>query len=76
MKKVPWLARLGGFKIKTAWSEYPYWVAINWYLPAMRSEHRTAKPQNIQPQNFEGWFRFAHSIFYKDRIHSFVIRYS
>jgi hypothetical protein len=32
---------------------------------------------NIEPQNVEGWNRFAQSFFYKiDRIHSFDIRYS
>ena len=41
-------------------------------------EQRTAKQQNTEPQNFEGWNRYALSFeFIKiDRIHSFDIRYS
>jgi hypothetical protein len=37
-------------------------------------EHRTAEPQNDEPQNFEGWFRFAQS-FIKIRQNTFL-RYS
>ena len=31
---------------------------------------------NIEPQNFEGWFRFAQSFYKIDRIPYFDIRYS
>jgi len=33
-----------------------------------RVEKRTAEPQNIQPQNFEGWNRCALSFYKIDRI--------
>jgi hypothetical protein len=36
----------------------------------------TSCENNSEPQNFEGWFRFAQSFFKTDRIHSFDIRYS
>jgi hypothetical protein len=31
---------------------------------------------NIEPQNFEGWYRCAQSFYIIVRIHSFDIRYS
>ncbi len=31
---------------------------------------------NVEPQNVEGWFRFAQSFFKIDRIHYFDIRHS
>ncbi len=31
---------------------------------------------NIEPQNVEGWFRFAQSFFKIDRMHPFDIHYS
>ena len=31
---------------------------------------------NIEPQNYEGWFRFAQSFYKIARIHSFDIRHS
>jgi len=34
------------------------------------------RESNVEPQNVEGWFRFAHSFFKIDRIHSFDIRHS
>ncbi|CAB1055370.1 hypothetical protein D1BOALGB6SA_103 [Olavius sp. associated proteobacterium Delta 1] len=34
------------------------------------------KRRTAEPQNFEGWFRFAQSLFLKDRMPYFDIRYS
>jgi len=42
------------------------------------TEQRTAEQQNIEPQNFEGWNRYALSfeLLKIDKIPSFDIRYS
>ena len=37
---------------------------------------KNRRMSNIQPQNYEGWSRYALSFYTIDRIHYFVIRYS
>ena len=43
-------------------------------LQVTGSENR--RISNIEPQNVEGWFRFAQSFFKIDKIHPFDIHYS
>jgi hypothetical protein len=69
------LLQCGGYGKGLKVSAQPLTASMAWI------KQRTAEPQNNEPQNFEGWFRFAQSFIYNRQNtflrHSiFMIRYS